>query len=38
MGCATLTTMHGRLDLRDLEPLYREYADVPLVSISDAQR
>jgi hypothetical protein len=30
--------MHGRLDLRDLEPLYREYADVPLVSISDAQR
>jgi glycosyltransferase involved in cell wall biosynthesis len=36
--CATVTTMHGRLDLRDLEPLYREYADVPLVSISDAQR
>ena len=30
--------MHGRLDLRDLEPLYLEYADVPLVSISDAQR
>jgi glycosyltransferase involved in cell wall biosynthesis len=36
--CATATTMHGRLDLRDLVPLYREYADVPLVSISDAQR
>jgi glycosyltransferase involved in cell wall biosynthesis len=36
--CATVTTMHGRLDLRDLVPLYREYADVPLVSISDAQR
>jgi glycosyltransferase involved in cell wall biosynthesis len=36
--CATVTTMHGRLDLRDLEPLYREYADVPLVSISDVQR
>jgi glycosyltransferase involved in cell wall biosynthesis len=36
--CATVTTMHGRLDLRDLEPLYREYADVPLVSIADAQR
>jgi glycosyltransferase involved in cell wall biosynthesis len=36
--CATLTTMHGRLDLCDLVPLYREYADVPLVSISDAQR
>jgi glycosyltransferase involved in cell wall biosynthesis len=38
MRCATVTTMHGRLDLRDLEPLYREYADVPLVSISNAQR
>ena len=38
MRCATVTTMHGRLDLRDLEALYREYADVPLVSISDAQR
>jgi glycosyltransferase involved in cell wall biosynthesis len=38
MRSATVTTMHGRLDLRDLVPLYREYADVPLVSISDAQR
>jgi glycosyltransferase involved in cell wall biosynthesis len=38
MGCATVTTMHGRLDLRDLLALYREYDDVPLVSISDAQR
>jgi hypothetical protein len=37
MQCATVTTMHGRLDLRDLVPLYREYADVPSVSISDAQ-
>jgi glycosyltransferase involved in cell wall biosynthesis len=36
--CATVTTMHGRLDLPDLVPLYREYAEVPLVSISDAQR
>ena len=36
--CATVATMHGRLDLRDLEPLYREYVDVPLVSISHAQR
>ena len=34
----TLTTLHGRLDLPDLEPLYREYAEMPLVSISDAQR
>jgi glycosyltransferase involved in cell wall biosynthesis len=36
--CATITTMHGRLDLRDLVTLYREYTDVPLVSISHAQR
>ncbi len=33
-----LTTLHGRLDLPDLVPLYREFDDVPLVSISDAQR
>ena len=34
----TLTTLHGRLDLPDLAPLYREFPDLPLVSISDAQR
>ncbi len=33
-----VTTLHGRLDLPDLQPLYREYAEQPLVSISDAQR
>jgi glycosyltransferase involved in cell wall biosynthesis len=33
-----LTTLHGRLDLPDLQPLYREFNDMPLVSISDAQR
>ena len=33
-----LTTMHGRLDIPDWEPLFRTYADAPLVSISDAQR
>ncbi len=33
-----LTTVHGRLDLPELVPLYREFDDVPLVSISDAQR
>ena len=38
MRCAAVTTMHGRLDLRDLVALYREYTDAPLVSISDAQR
>ena len=34
----TVTTMHGRLDLPELEPLYREFSDMPLVSISNAQR
>ncbi len=33
-----LTTLHGRLDIPDLVPLYKEYRNVPLVSISDAQR
>jgi glycosyltransferase involved in cell wall biosynthesis len=35
---AHITTMHGRLDLADLAPIYTSFADVPLVSISDAQR
>jgi len=34
----TVTTLHGRLDVPDLQPLYREFADMPLVSISDSQR
>jgi glycosyltransferase involved in cell wall biosynthesis len=34
----TVTTMHGRLDLPELAPLYREFGDMPLVSISTAQR
>jgi len=33
-----VTTLHGRLDIPDLVPLYREFRDVPVVSISDAQR
>lgn len=33
-----LTTLHGRLDLPDLEPLYLEYRELPLVSISMSQR
>jgi glycosyltransferase involved in cell wall biosynthesis len=33
-----VTTQHGRLDLPDLWPLFRTYADAPMVSISDAQR
>ena len=35
---AHLTTLHGRLDLPDLVPLYRRFSDEPVVSISDAQR
>jgi glycosyltransferase involved in cell wall biosynthesis len=34
----TVITLHGRLDLDDLLPLYEELRSVPLVSISDAQR
>ena len=34
----TVTTLHGRLHLHDVEPLFREFAEVPLVSISDDQR
>jgi len=33
-----VTTLHGRLDLPDLQPFYRAFPDLPLVSISDNQR
>jgi glycosyltransferase involved in cell wall biosynthesis len=33
-----LTTLHGRLDLSGLSELYDEFTDMPVVSISDAQR
>ncbi len=33
-----VTTLHGRLDIPDLVPIYREFPDMPLVSISDDQR
>ena len=33
-----VTTLHGRLDIPDLVPLYREFTDQPLISISEAQR
>jgi glycosyltransferase involved in cell wall biosynthesis len=33
-----ITTLHGRLDIPELEPLFREYSEIPLVSISDSQR
>ena len=33
-----ISTLHGRLDLPNLIPLYQEFAEMPLVSISNAQR
>ncbi len=35
---AHLTTLHGRLDIPELGPLYHVYHDEPVVSISDNQR
>jgi glycosyltransferase involved in cell wall biosynthesis len=37
-GYRHVTTLHGRLDIPDLVPLYREFPEMPVVSISDAQR
>jgi len=34
----SVTTQHGRLDLPDLPPLFVRYHEMPLVSISHAQR
>ncbi len=33
-----ITTLHGRLDLPDLQALFHEFHDVPVISISNAQR
>jgi glycosyltransferase involved in cell wall biosynthesis len=37
-GVPTVATMHGRLDLPDLWPVYEKFRDTPVVSISDSQR
>ena len=34
----SLTTLHGRMDLREMHTVYRAFSRMPLVSISDAQR
>lgn len=34
----TVSTMHGRLDVADLHPVYHRYTNTALVSISNAQR
>lgn len=38
MARRTVTTLHGRQDLPDLKALYVGFADMPLVSVSNAQR
>jgi glycosyltransferase involved in cell wall biosynthesis len=38
MAERTVTTLHGRLDLKDLPAVYRRWPQYPLVSISDDQR
>jgi glycosyltransferase involved in cell wall biosynthesis len=38
LGVPRLTTVHGRLDVPNLQKIYRTFPDEPLVSISDAQR
>src|SRR5437016_3204795 len=38
LDMTAVTTMHGRLDIPDVIPVYREFTDMNLVSISNAQR
>jgi glycosyltransferase involved in cell wall biosynthesis len=38
LAARTVTTLHGRLDLPDLPGFYREFGDMPVVSISEDQR
>ncbi|AQS84650.1 MAG: glycosyltransferase family 4 protein [Acetobacter aceti] len=33
-----VTTMHGRLDLMELQPVFDAFPQIPIVSISDSQR
>ncbi len=37
-GVPFVTTLHGRLDLPELQPFYASFDGVPVVSISDSQR
>ena len=38
LAAKTITTLHGRLDLKDLPGVYWRWKQYPLVSISDSQR
>jgi glycosyltransferase involved in cell wall biosynthesis len=33
-----ITTLHGRLDIPDLVPLYERFQSIPIISVSNAQR
>jgi glycosyltransferase involved in cell wall biosynthesis len=37
-NCPSVTTLHGRLDIPDIHALFREFPEMNLVSISNAQR
>lgn len=38
LSMPSVTTLHGRLDFPQFQPLYEEFAEIPLVSISNSQR
>ncbi|MBI3296854.1 MAG: glycosyltransferase family 4 protein [Elusimicrobia bacterium] len=38
LGVPCLSTLHGRLDYPELQPIFSEFRELPLVSISDSQR
>ncbi|HEX7936284.1 MAG TPA: glycosyltransferase family 4 protein [Paraburkholderia sp.] len=38
MDTPFVTTLHGRLDLPELQPVFDTFADAPVISISDSQR
>ena len=38
LGVPQVTTLHGRLDIPDLQPVYTEFTEMPVVSISNDQR
>lgn len=38
LGAPHVTTLHGRLDLPELVPLFEHFSACPMVSISDSQR
>jgi glycosyltransferase involved in cell wall biosynthesis len=38
ISTAVVTTLHGRLDIPDLQPLFNHFRDQPVISISNDQR